>query len=96
MIYAAFEGCEKSDIVFKPKGERKAVDFVRLCHEGECGLNSFRQRINIPDLILMEYGAPVHRSKAPKAWREAEGLEKLDCPANSPDLNPIENVWDRL
>ncbi|KAI9921960.1 hypothetical protein PsorP6_001594 [Peronosclerospora sorghi] len=66
MIYAAFAGCEKLYIVFMPKGKRKAVDFVRLCYEGEYCLKSFRQRINIPDLILMEDGAPVHRSKAQK------------------------------
>jgi len=41
----------------------------------------------------MEDGAQVHRSIAPKLWREALGMKKLQWLANSPDLNPIENVW---
>jgi hypothetical protein len=41
----------------------------------------------------MEDGAPIHRSNAPKIWREKRRLKKLDWPPSSPDLNPIENLW---
>jgi hypothetical protein len=44
----------------------------------------------------MEDGAPVHHSRAPEEWRKLHLIEKFDWLANSPYLNPIENVWKLL
>ena len=42
---------------------------------------------------LMENGAPINRSNGPKDWLAKIELSKLEWPANSPELNPIENAW---
>ncbi len=43
--------------------------------------------------IFQQDLAPAHTAKSTKSWLNDHGVDVLDWQANSPDLNPIENLW---
>ncbi|GFV44054.1 transposable element Tcb1 transposase [Trichonephila clavipes] len=72
----------------------KAMDYIEILQNKL--LPTARVLLGNQSWIFQDDNAPCHRAKVVQKLLEDHSVNRLNCPGQSPNLNPIESLWFKI
>jgi hypothetical protein len=92
MVWAGISIDNRTDLVVVPV-RLNAMNYIENILEDHVVPAAYGVGQNF---ILMQDNAKPHTAGITRNFLQERGIQIMECPALSPDLNPIEYVWDEL